>query len=125
MDSILDSVKKDLGIVEEYHHFDDDIIMAINTVFSVLTQLGVGPENGFSITDSDTTWDEYLNATNHTNYQQLEFVKTYVSKRAKIIFDPPASSAVSESIKSVISELEWRINVAVDPKPEEEVENDG
>ena len=60
MDSILTSIKQLLGIMEDYEHFDKDIIMHINTVFMVLRQLGVGPEEGFSISDKSTTWEEFV-----------------------------------------------------------------
>lgn len=110
MDSILTSVKKDLGIAEEYTHFDPDVIMGINTAFSILTQLGVGPVSGFSISDSSAVWSDFV-----SDMSKLELVKTYVSKKTKMLFDPPLSSAVIESMNRVISELEWRINVAVDP----------
>ena len=109
-DSILTSVKKDLGITEEYTHFDADIIMGINTAFSILTQLGVGPVEGFSISDSSSTWSDFL-----SDMSRMEMVKSYVSKKTKLFFDPPTSSSVMEALNSVISELEWRLNVAVDP----------
>ena len=118
MDSILTSVKKDLGIAEDYTHFDPDIIMDINTAFSVLTQLGVGPETGFSISDSSTLWTDYIPDSESL---VLNLVKTYVSKKTRILFDPPLSSSVMESVNKVLSELEWRINVAVDPKENKEV----
>jgi hypothetical protein len=111
MDSILTSIKKLLGIAEEYEHFDPDIVMYINSAFSVLTQLGVGPEDGFRIEDSSTDWSEFL----CDNYR-LEFVKTYVYLKVKLGFDPPLSSAAIEAINRQISELEWRINVSVDPE---------
>ena len=60
MDSILTSIKKLLGITEEYEHFDADIIMHINTVFMILNQLGVGPANGFSIKDKSAVWSDYI-----------------------------------------------------------------
>lgn len=110
IDSILTSVKKDLGITEEYTHFDPDLIMAINTAFSILTQLGVGPSTGFSIHDATAEWTDFIPET-----PNLEFVKSYVSKKTKMLFDPPLSSAVIESMNKILSELEWRINVAVDP----------
>ena len=106
MDSILTSIKKLLGITEEYDHFDKDIVMHINSAFSVLTQLGVGPKEGFSIKDASTTWSELLN-----DDLRLESVKTYVYYKVKLGFDPPQSSAAIESINRQISELEWRINV--------------
>lgn len=111
MDSILTSIKKLLGISEEYTQFDNDIIMHINTVFMNLTQLGVGPSAGFYIEDDTATWDEFVNTD---KYIQLNSVKTYIYLKVKLIFDPPLSSSVVESIKRTIDELEWRLNVAVE-----------
>ena len=34
--------------------------------------------------------------------------------KVKLLFDPPTSSAVTEAINKMISELEWRLNAAVD-----------
>ena len=110
MDSILTSIKKLLGIAEEQTNFDQDIIMHINSVFSILTQLGVGPSEGFLIEDSSAIWSDFLEE--NTN---LELVKTYVYMKVRLMFDPPLSSAVMDSINKIISELEWRINVTVDP----------
>lgn len=113
MDSILTSVKKMLGIVEEYEHFDSDIIMHINTVFMVLTQLGVGPSEGFRIEDEYSVWTDFIPAN-----QNLEAVKSYMGLKVRLLFDPPVSSAVTEAINRSISELEWRLNVMVDPPTE-------
>lgn len=107
MESILTSIKKLLGIMPEYTHFDADLIMHINTVFSILQQLGVGP--AFSITDANTTWSEYTERTD------IEMLKTYIALKVKLIFDPPLSSVAVDAIKNQIAELEWRLNVAVDP----------
>lgn len=109
MDSILTSIKKLLGIEEEYTQFDSDVIMHINTVFLNLTQLGVGPAEGFLIEDDAATWDDFIGDST-----QLQAVKTYVYLKVKLLFDPPLSSSVTESINRIISELEWRLNVAVD-----------
>lgn len=108
MESILTSIKKLLGISEEYEHFDSDIIMHINSALMILTQLGVGPKEGFSIEDATSTWLDFLG--NKTN---LEAVKSYIHLRVKLLFDPP-SSAVIESINRQITELEWRLNVNVE-----------
>ena len=105
-DSILTSIKKLLGIDEAYTHFDSDLIMHINSVFMILTQLGVGPESGFSITDSDAVWSDFI-----SNANSVEAVKSYIYLKVKLMFDPPLSGTVTGSI----SELEWRLNVAVDP----------
>lgn len=122
MESILTSVKKLLGITEEYEHFDSDIIMHINSVFMILTQLGVGPSGGFFITDKYATWDEFI-----PTGKSLESVKSYMYMKVKLLFDPPQSSAVMESMKNMISEFEWRLNLEVDTpmlNGEEEIQND-
>lgn len=109
MDSILTSIKKLLGIEDDYGHFDPDIIMHINSVFMILTQLGVGPSEGFSIEDDTAVWSEFI-----PNLQNLEAVKTYVYLKVKLLFDPSGSSAVTESMNRQISELEWRLYVTVE-----------
>ncbi len=111
MDSILTSIKKLLGITEEYTHFDSDIIMHINSVFMVLNQLGVGPSNGFRIEDDSATWDEYI-----TEDDNLDAVKSYIHLKVKLLFDPPLSAAVMEATKQMINELEWRLNVETESK---------
>lgn len=120
MESILTSIKKMLGIVEEYEHFDADLIMHINSVLSILTQLGVGPSEGFSIADKTTTWSEFLPAN-----KNLESVKTYVYMKVKLIFDPPLSSSVSEAMNRMISELEFRILIEADSANSEEENQNG
>ena len=107
MESILTSIKKLLGITEEYTHFDSDIIMHINSVFMILNQIGIGPEKGFSIADSFATWDEFLPPDN----KNFEAVKTYMHLKVKLIFDPPQSSTVMECMKQMISEFECRLNI--------------
>lgn len=120
MESILTSVKKLLGITEEYTHFDLDIIMHINSVFMVLTQLGVGPTTGFSIEDDSATWNDFMGSG-----PKLEIAKSYMGLKVRLLFDPPTNSAVIESMNRMISEFEWRLNVAVDPPSdrEEEIQN--
>ena len=112
MDSILTSVKKLLGIAEEYTAFDLDIIMSINSVFAILEQLGVGPDGRFSITDSSTTWNDYFGASE--DIEQNEAVKNYIALKVKLMFDPPTSSTVMQATTNLTSELEWRLNVACD-----------
>lgn len=109
MESILTSIKKLLGITEEYTQFDVDIIIHINSALSVLTQLGVGPSEGFSIEDDSAIWEDFI-----SDAKTIEFVKTYVYLKTKLVFDPPLSSAQIEAMNRTISELEWRIQVAVD-----------
>ena len=118
MDSILTSIKKLLGIAEDYEHFDQDLIIHINSVLSVLTQLGVGPSEGFSIEDENATWNDFI-----PEDKRLSSIRSYVYMKVKLLFDPPLSSSVMESMNRMISEFEWRINVAAEPTQlnEEEV----
>lgn len=109
MDSILTSIKKLLGIAEEYDHFDADLIMHINSVFSTLHQLGVGPTEGFIIMDDTALWGDFLQGI-----PNIECVKSYMALKVKLLFDPPLTSSVMESMNRMISEYEWRLNVAVD-----------
>ena len=107
MDSILTSVKKMLGITEECKDFDPDIIMHINTVLMILTQLGVGPEEGFYIEDDSSNWDDFVK-----DLSKLEAIKTYVYMKVRLMFDPPTSSSAMEATNRIIDELEWRLNIA-------------
>lgn len=111
MDSILTSVKKIIGISEEDESFDTDLIIHINSVLMILNQLGVGPEDGFSITDKSAVWTDVIG-----DNKLIEATKTFVGLKVRLIFDPPTSSAVLDSINKTISELEWRINVMVENK---------
>lgn len=115
MESILTSIKKMLGIPEEYKCFDADLIMHINSVFMILTQLGVGPPKGFAITDEKSTWDEFV-----SDESKLQLVKSYMHLKVKLLFDPPLSSAVIASMEKMIAEAEWRLNAAAEM---EEIQN--
>ena len=108
-ESILVYVKKLLGIQSDYNHFDPDIIYGINAAFAVLTQLGVGPESGFSISDDSTKWDEFVSDTT-----RLSLIKPYVYLKTKMLFDPPSSNVLTDSINKTISEYEFRLNVVSD-----------
>ena len=110
MESILNTIKKMLGLEANYDAFDTDIIVNINMVFNILLQLGVGPAEGFSITGPDETWSDYID-----DMRKLEMVKTYIYLKVKQIFDPGTSSALNNAIDNQIKELEWRLNVQVDP----------
>ena len=118
MESILTSIKKLLGIMSDYTNFDDDIMIHINTAFAMLNQLGVGPEGGFMIVDANSRWEDY------TTEKNLNMVKTYIYLKVRLLFDPPTSTALIESINRTLSEIEWRIFLEGDPKPEEELPSD-
>lgn len=116
MESILTSIKKMLGIEESYTHFDADLVMHINSVFSILTQMGVGPSDGFSIEDEDKEWNDFLRG----DPAKLSLVKSYIFLKVRLLFDPPQNSFAVESINRQISEFEWRLNVEADSGREEE-----
>lgn len=108
-DSILTSIKKMLGIADDYEHFDKDIILCINSVLSILTQLGVGPKEGFCIVDKNTKWGGYLK-----NDGRLDMVKSFMSLRVRLLFDPPQNGPMIEALERQARELEWRIMIAAD-----------
>lgn len=109
MESILTSIKKLIGITEEYTQFDVDIMIHINSAFGILRQLGVGPADGLRISGKEDTWDQFLQ-----DKKKLELVKTYVYLKVKILFDPPLSSAVMDCINREISQCEWRLMVTAE-----------
>jgi hypothetical protein len=117
-DSILTSTKKILGVAEDYEAFDVDILTHINSVFSTLNQLGIGPEEGFAIEDANATWSDFLG-----DDLRLNNVRTYVYLRVRLLFDPPTTSFLITSLNEQAKELEWRMNVQregdawVDPDP--------
>lgn len=104
--SILNSTKKILGISPDYTAFDLDIITHINSVFSTLQQLGVGPEIGFMIEDDTAVWEDLLGGD-----PRLNSVKTYVYMRVRLMFDPPSTSFAINSLQEQVREMEWRLNV--------------
>lgn len=109
MDSILNSIKKLLGVEVDYNQFDTDIVMHINSVFMELTQLGVGPSEGFSIGgDGSEEWNEFVDDGKY------EAVRSYMYLKVKLLFDPPLSSAVIDAMRRQIDNLEWRINMAAE-----------
>lgn len=104
--SILKSVKKILGLDADYTAFDIDIVTHINTTFTILQQLGIGPVNGFAIEDDTATWDAFLG-----DDPKLNSVKSYIWLRVRLLFDPPQTSFVLQAMEKQIQELEWRLNV--------------
>lgn len=104
-ESILTSVKQNLGLSEDYTAFDGDILLYINGVFSTLHQLGIGPQNGFEIADATPTWDAFIGGQ-----RPLNAVKTYVYLRVRLLFDPPGTSYLVDALNNQIKEHEWRLN---------------
>lgn len=109
--SILKSVKKMVNLHESDDSFDLDVLMHINTVFSTLHQLGVGPSEGFMIEDAEAKWEDFLPSKDN----RLNMVRSYIGFRVRLMFDPPATSFAIDSMQKQVDELTWRLNVAVDP----------
>jgi hypothetical protein len=110
--SILKSVKKRLGIPDDYDVYDEDVLMNINTALSTLTQLGVGPEQGFVVQDDTATWEQLLGGD-----LRLNMVRDFVTLTSKLIFDPPPTSFGIQAVQKNLEEMAWRIEVAANPAP--------
>lgn len=108
-ESILNTTKQSLGITADNKDFDLNIIVAINSAFMILNQLGVGPKEGFKITDDSEEWGDFVDED-----ADLEAVKTYIHLKTKLIFDPPLNGTLIDSIDRIVRELEWRLNVKVE-----------
>ena len=106
MESILTSIKDLLGIAEDQTNFDDQIMVHINSVFFTLQQLGVGPSPGFFVESKLDNWNDFI--PEGVNYNSI---KTYMYLKVKLLFDPPLSSSVLESMERMASEYEWRLKV--------------
>ena len=107
-ESILNSIKKMLGPTSDDTHFDADLIIHINSVFAILSQMGVGPKDGFSIQDDSTLWSSYIDGP------EMQMVKSYMYLKVRLIFDPPTNSSVMDSTNKLIDEYEWRLHVGGD-----------
>lgn len=107
--SILDSVKKVCGISDDYDVFDQDLLIFINGVILELTQNGIGPEVGFTVTDKNSMWHDFIG-----DFPNPGAVATYISLKVKILFDPPSSSFVIDAYKKQLEELIWRLNIEAD-----------
>jgi len=105
-DSILNSTKRALDVPLNYDVFDQNIIMHINSVFSTLNQIGIGPADGFEIEDDSNTWTNYIGTNVRYN-----LVKSYMYLRVKMLFDPPATSFLIEAMTKQKDEMEWRLSV--------------
>lgn len=117
--SILKSTKKVLGVGPDDVSFDLDITTYINSAFSTLTDLGVGPVGGFAIEDQGAVWADFL----ANDLIKLSKIKTCVFLRVKLLFDPPTSAYLLDAAKEQLREQEWRLNTNreatawVDPNP--------
>ena len=109
MESILRMVRKFVIGSEEDDHFDVELITHSNSIFMTLSQMGIGPPEGFVITDDLATWTDFI-----PEGQNLELVKTYLPNKVKLLFDPPSGSAHMEALNNSIKECEWRLYTAAE-----------
>ena len=107
MDTILTSIKKQIGIDESSTDFDDQVVLAINMAISVLTQIGIGPSSGFMLQTKNETWEDYISDL-ETSPRFIQ-VQSYIYCRTKLLFDPPASKTMFDALQSLATELEWRL----------------
>lgn len=117
MEDILTSIKKNIGIAPDNNYFDSELILHINSVFSILRQIGVGPLDGFMLEENKISyWSDYI----ADDAKKLQLVKTYISLKVKLYFDPPINSGILAAMERQTSELEWRLSVQVDPGEQHE-----
>ena len=121
-ESILNSVKESLGIMPMYEHFDQQILFHLNSVLAILPQIGVGPVEGFIVENDIETWGDLIGEVESPNLYL--YVKSYVSLRVRLLFDPPTSSGAIEAMERQMRELEWRITVTIDPEPDEVMDDE-
>ena len=114
-DSILRTIKKMIGFTDDYTVYDQDLIVNINMALNTLTQIGVGPDEGFIIVDQNDTWEDFIGSN-----KKLEMVKMYVYLKVKSLFDSDIPGSLKEAINNQIQELTSRISYEVDPREETE-----
>ena len=122
MESILTSIKKALGIAAEYDHFDPELIMHINSVFSDLWEIGVGPSRGFVIEDDTSVWTDFLPDTDDFRFEN---VKSYMYLKVQLLFDPPTNSSILAAKERQAERLEWRLSYAAEESRREEATQNG
>ena len=114
-ESILKTIKQLIGCPDDFEQFDLDLIVHINSAFATLTQLGVGPKEGYRITGADNEWSEF-----EDDIQKLSLIKDYVYIKTRLLFDPPTSGSLMDSLKEQLKEMEWRLYILYDPISEDD-----
>ena len=114
-ESILKTIKQLIGCPDDFEQFDLDLIVHINSAFATLTHLGVGPKEGYRITGADNAWGEF-----EDDAQKLSLIKDYVYIKTRLLFDPPTSGSLMDSLKEQLNEMEWRLYMIYDPISEDD-----
>ena len=110
MESILDTIKQLLGIPIDDDSFDTDVKVNINAAIFTLSQIGIGPLNGYVVTSNTQLWTDYIGSS----LINLEGVKNYIYLKTKLVFDPPTNSTTIQAINDNLKDLEWRMQLAVE-----------
>ena len=108
-ESILKTIKQLIGCPDDFEQFDLDLTIHINSAFATLTQLGVGPKEGYRITGVDNVWNEF-----EDDPQKLSLIKDYVYIKTRLLFDPPTCGSLMDSLKEQLKEMEWRLYMLYD-----------
>ena len=114
-ESILKTIKQLIGCPDDFEQFDLDLMIHINSAFATLTHLGVGPKEGYRITGADNVWREF-----EDDAQKLSLIKDYVYIKTRLLFDPPTSGSLMDSLKEQLKEMEWRLYMLYDPISEDD-----
>ena len=114
-ESILKTIKQLIGCPDDFEQFDMDLTIHINSAFATLTHLGVGPKEGYRITGADNAWSEF-----EDDAQKLSLIKDYVYIKTRLLFDPPISGSLMDSLKEQLKEMEWRLYMLYDPISEDD-----
>ena len=114
-ESILKTIKQLIGCPDDFEQFDMDLTIHINSAFATLTQLGVGPKEGYRITGVDNVWNEF-----EDDPQKLSLIKDYVYIKTRLLFDPPTSGSLTDSLKEQLNEMEWRLYILYYPISEDD-----
>ena len=114
-ESILKTIKQLIGCPDDFEQFDSDLIVHINSAFATLTQLGVGPKEGYRITGVDNVWNEF-----EDDPQKLSLIKDYVYIKTRLLFDPPTTGSLMDSLKEELKEMKWRLYILYYPISEDD-----
>lgn len=109
---ILETIKVMLGGPDLGESFDTDLLVHINSSAQILIDLGLIPKSDFKTIIKTTKWGDFL-----TNEGVLDFVKSFIYLKTKMVFDPPSSSYVSDALNRQITEFEFRIRLRCEPAP--------
>ena len=115
MSDIITDVKQMVGASIYDNSFDVNIVIAINSALAVLSDIGISEVDDTCLNVDDVMkWDELLKGRT-----DIEYIKSYIHLKVKMLFDPPSSSALLDAYNRQIAEFEWRLSTKQSVKKEE------